>query len=79
MVHIKDTLNINDKSKKIGEIMRDVLIVDPSMKADDVFRKMKFYKTHIAVLKNNSGKIIGLISMEDLVEEIFGDIKDEHD
>jgi CBS domain containing-hemolysin-like protein len=79
MVHIKDTLDVDDKSKKINEIMRDVLIVNPSMKADDVFRKMKLYKTHIAVLKNNSGNVIGLISMEDLIEQIFGDIKDEHD
>ena len=59
--------------------MRDVLIVNPNMKADDVFRKMKEYKTHLAVLKDKNGKTIGLVSMEDLVEEIFGEISDEHD
>ncbi len=79
MVHIKDALDVKDKSTKINEIMRDVLIINPKMKADDVFRKMRGYKTHLAVLKDKNGKTIGLISMEDLVEEIFGEISDEHD
>lgn len=79
MVHIKDSLEMNDKSKKIKDIMRGVLIVNPNMKADDVFRKMRHYKTHLAVLKDKNWKTIGLVSMEDLVEEIFGEIKDEHD
>jgi len=79
MVHIKDSLDIQDKSTKIKKIMRDVLLVNPNMKADDVFRKMKGYKTHLAVLKDKNGKTIGLVSMEDLVEEIFGEISDEHD
>jgi putative hemolysin len=79
MVHIKDTLDLKDKSTKIKKIMRDVLIINPSMKADDVFRQMKKYKTHLAVLKDKKGKTIGLVSMEDLVEEIFGEISDEHD
>ena len=79
MVHIKDSLYIKDKKTKIKKIMRDVLIVQPNIKADDVFRKMRDYKTHLAVLKDKHGKTIGLISMEDLVEEIFGEISDEHD
>jgi len=79
MVHIKDAFGLKDKSTKINIIMRDVLIINPKMKADDVFRKMKGYKTHLAVLKDKNGKTIGLISMEDLVEEIFGEINDEHD
>jgi putative hemolysin len=79
MAHVKDSLNIKDKSKEVKDIMRDVLIVNPSMKADDVFRKMREHKTHLAVLKDKSGKTIGLVSMEDLVEEIFGEISDEHD
>ncbi len=79
MVHIKDTLNIKDKSIKVKNIMRDVLKINPEMKVDDVLRKMKLFKTHIAVLQDKKGKTIGLVSMEDLIEEIFGEIKDEHD
>ncbi len=79
VVHIKDTLEIKDKSTKVKNILRDVLIINPSMKVDDVLRQMKLFKTHIAVLQNRKGKTIGLVSMEDLIEEIFGEIKDEHD
>ena len=79
MVHIKDTLDIKDKSEKVKKIMRDVLKIKPSMKVDDVLRQMKLFKTHIALLQDKNGKTIGLVSMEDLIEEIFGEIKDEHD
>jgi putative hemolysin len=79
MVHIKDALGIKDHTKKVKEIMREVLRVDATMKADDIVRKMKKARTHIALVQNKTGKTIGLISMEDLIEEIFGDISDEHD
>lgn len=79
MVHIKDALAIKDHSKKVKEIMRGVLKVDASMKADDIVRKMKQARTHIALVQDKTGKTVGLISMEDLIEEIFGDISDEHD
>ncbi|MEA3458020.1 MAG: CBS domain-containing protein, partial [Candidatus Thermoplasmatota archaeon] len=79
MVHIKDSLSIKDTSLTVKSIMRDVLKIDPDMKADDVFRKMKRSKTHLALLLDKYGKTIGLVSMEDLIEEIFGEISDEHD
>jgi putative hemolysin len=49
------------------------------MKADDVLREMKRNKTHLALLQDQKGKTLGLVSMEDLIEEIFGEISDEHD
>jgi putative hemolysin len=36
-------------------------------------------KMHMAVIQSKEGKIIGLVTMEDLIEEIFGEIRDEHD
>ena len=49
------------------------------MKVDNVLRKMQKNKVHMAILETKEGKTLGLITLEDLFEEIFGDIKDEHD
>ena len=79
MVHVKDSLIIQDDSLPVKNIMRKILKIDSSMKADDVLREMKRYKTHLALLQDHKGNTLGLVSMEDLVEEIFGEISDEHD
>jgi putative hemolysin len=59
--------------------MKSVLFVQQKMKADDVLRKMQKRKAHMAVVKSKSGKILGVVTFEDLIEEIFGEISDEHD
>jgi len=79
MVHVKDTLMFKDTNIPVKNIMRDILKVDSQMKVDDVLRLMKKNKTHLALIQNPDGKTRGLISMEDLVEEVFGEIVDEHD
>lgn len=79
MVHIKDTLMLHDHDVPVSKIMRKILKIKSTMKADDVFRKMKHHKTHLALLQDKKGRTLGLVSMEDLIEEIFGDITDEHD
>jgi putative hemolysin len=79
MVHVKDSLIIEDESLSVKSIMRKILKIDARMKVDDVFREMKRNKTHLALLQNRKGKTLGLVSMEDLIEEIFGEISDEHD
>lgn len=79
MVHVKDSLAIEDEQVPVKQIMRHILKVSPSMKVDDVLREMKRSKTHLALLQTRDGKTRGLISMEDLIEEIFGEIADEHD
>ena len=79
MDHIKYTLLINDENLPVKNIMRSILKVSSNMKADDVLREMKRSKTHLALLQDKDGKTLGLVSMEDLIEEIFGEITDEHD
>jgi putative hemolysin len=80
MVHIKDTLKIQDKTLPVKTIRRDILqIQKPNMKVDDVLRQMKRQKIHLAVVQTPEGKTNGLLTMEDLIEEIFGEIQDEHD
>lgn len=79
MVHVKDSLLIEDTSLPVKSIMRRILKIGSTMKADDVLREMKRNKTHLALLQDSKRRTLGLISMEDLIEEIFGEIADEHD
>lgn len=60
-------------------LMRDVLYVPPSMPAPDLLVKMKTSHVHLAVVVDEYGGTDGLVSFEDIVEAIVGDIADEHD
>jgi len=79
MVHVKDTFAVSNKTTQIKSIMRPILKCNSDMKADDILQSMKNHKTHLAILQTREGKTLGLLSMEDLIEEIFGEINDEHD
>jgi len=78
IAHVKDTL-LKDEKIKVKDIMKSVLFVRQKMKADNVLRMMQEQKVHMAIVKSTNGKIIGIVTLEDLIEEIFGEISDEHD
>ena len=78
MVLVKDAL-LKDKNMPVKEIMREILKIPPKMKVDDVLRAMQKRSEHMALVQSKEGKIIGLVTLEDLIEEIFGEIRDEHD
>jgi CBS domain containing-hemolysin-like protein len=61
------------------KILRNVLYAPPSMPAMDLFTRMKATRTHIALIIDEYGGTDGLISLEDLVEMVVGQIEDEHD
>jgi len=63
----------------LREIIRKILVVEDSTKIDDVLRKMQKNKTHMAIIEDKNGNVLGLVTLEDLIEEIFGEIEDEHD
>ncbi len=65
--------------KSHGSLIRDVLFVPPSMPAADLLLKMKSSHVHLAIVIDEYGGTDGLLSIEDLVELIVGDISDEHD
>jgi CBS domain containing-hemolysin-like protein len=77
------TLNLGqvDLGKTIGELslIRDVLFVPPSMLASDLLARMQATRTQIALVIDEYGGTDGLLSMEDIVEMVVGDIEDEHD
>jgi CBS domain containing-hemolysin-like protein len=60
-------------------ILRPLLFVPPSMRAADLLVKMQSIRSHMAIVVDEYGGTDGLVSIEDLVEEIVGDIADEHD
>ncbi len=62
-----------------ASIMRDILFVPPSMPAVDLLVKMQSTRIHLAIVVDEYGGTDGLVSIEDLVEEIVGEIEDEHD
>jgi len=88
MVHIKDVIGLltphggdGDKpglSPIIG-IKRDILFVPPSMPVADLLLKMQATHIHMALVIDEYGGTDGLVTIEDLVEEIVGEIEDEHD
>jgi CBS domain containing-hemolysin-like protein len=65
--------------KQHQSMIRDVLFVPPSMPAPDLLIKMKASHIHLAIVVDEYGGTDGIVSLEDLVEEIIGDIADEHD
>ena len=86
MVHIKELIGLAvpeaegaPHPKTIQDIRRDVLFVPPSMPVVDLLVKMQATRIHLALVIDEYGGTDGLVSIEDLVEQIVGDIEDEHD
>lgn len=81
MVHIKDVLAAVAQGKAVAlqDIVRDLTIVAPSMPVVDLLVQMRQKRQHMALVVDEFGGIDGLVTIEDLVEEIVGEIEDEHD
>lgn len=84
MVHLKDvalTYGFNGKRKTIDlqSLVRPVLFVPPSMPLGVLLQKMQAERTHMALVVDEYGGVDGLVTIEDLVEQLVGDIADEHD
>lgn len=81
MIHIKDVLEHVHAGKDVplSSLLREVLFVSPSIRAMDLLQEMRLTRRHLALVVDEFGGVDGLITIEDLVEEIVGDIVDEHD
>ena len=81
MIHIKDVVTLWDSKKKINivKLVRKILFAPPSMNVLDLILEMRKTHTHMALIVDEHGGVDGLVTIEDLVEEIVGEIKDEHE
>ena len=81
MVHIRDVLTAMHQgtSPKVEDIMREVLFVSPSSRPLALLAEMRSKRIHLAMVADEYGGIDGLVTIEDIVEQIVGDIHDEHD
>ena len=80
-IHAKDLFRLleTDSSESLSEIIRPPEFVSADTKIDRQLRRFKRRKVHLAVALDPAGKVAGLVTLEDILEELVGSIRDEHD
>ena len=82
MIHIRDLMDLDicaSGSKDLHSVMREILVVPEGMSVAKLLQFMRKKRTHLAVVADEYGGTAGLVALEDVLEEIVGDIQDEHD
>ena len=80
VVHQKDLYEDGQLTQKpLRELLSPVLFTHPAEKLDDLLKLLQAKKTHIAVVLDEYGGTLGIVTMEDILEELVGEIWDEHD
>ena len=81
IIHIKDLFaNLrNDQTPEVESLLRPALFISPTIRLLDLLHEMRLRRRHLALVVDELGGVDGLITIEDLVEEIVGEIEDEHD
>ena len=83
MIHIKDLVNYQNQKKSetnfLQNLKREILEIPPSMPVLDLLLKMQLTRLHMGIVIDEYGCTDGLVTIEDVIEEITGEIEDEHD
>lgn len=79
VLHIRDFFELTVKHKKLEDIIGRVIFVPPNAKISDLLKTLQAQKCHLAVVTDEFGGTVGIVTMEDILEELVGEIWDEHD
>lgn len=81
-IHVKDVFKLNVRNNEnidIDKLIRDIIFVPQSIKLQELLSKMKKDQIHIAIVLDEHAGTTGLVTIENIVEELVGEINDEHD
>lgn len=79
-VHVKDLFRLHNlNSEDISSILREVVFIPETMPVSDLWKRLNSRRKYLAVVFDEYGGTVGLITFEDLIEEIFGELQDEFD
>lgn len=82
MVHSRDVLLVHHREREhnsIKDILRPVVFIPGDMPIDDVMHRFQREQTHMGIAIDKDKKMLGVITLEDIIEELVGEIVDEHD
>jgi CBS domain containing-hemolysin-like protein len=82
IIHLRDlfcALRRNEDKSSLKKYLRPVLLVPESMQVKDVFARLQRRRFQVAIILDEYGGTAGMVTLEDLIEEIFGDLEDEFD
>ena len=82
IIHLRDLMDLelcNAEKKELKSIMREILVVPEGMSVAKLLQIMRRKRIHLSVVIDEFGGTAGLVALEDILEEIVGDIQDEHD
>jgi putative hemolysin len=80
-VHVKDFLELwqENKGHFIRSLVKEPYYISENQKIDELLKRFQRGKTHIAFIKDKSNNIVGMVTLEDILEEVVGEILDEYD
>ncbi len=82
ILHVKDLFDVTDAEEgafDLSKRLRPAVLVPEMKRSEELFREMRRRRLHMAVVVDEAGSVAGIVTLEDLIEEIVGDIRDEYD